>query len=414
MNKFKRLLGGNINIKQYFMVIALVAIVTFFGILSSGKLFAPMNVSNIIFQNAYVIILAIGMLICILTGGNIDLSVGSVVALVGACVGNLIIRQKMDVYLAAGIGLALGLLIGCWHGFWIAYVRIPAFIVTLSGMLVYRGLTITLLAGQTLSPFPAEFKQYSTGFLPDLLGEFNLFGAKLNGFCMAVGVTIVAVTVVVQLINYNNRRRKGYAVGRAGALIAKLVVIGAVVLALFFVLARYKGVPTVLVLAGILLLVYTFFTSSTVMGRHIYALGGNEKAARLSGVKTNGLLFFAYANMGLLAAVAGLVFAARLDSSSPQAGQNFELDAIAACYIGGASAYGGIGTIGGALIGALIMGVLNNGMSINGIATDTQMVVKGLVLLGAVAFDVISKKQTALPAIRLGRKKKAQAGNLAL
>jgi putative multiple sugar transport system permease protein len=216
------------------------------------------------------------------------------------------------------------------------------------------------------------------------------------------------VFIAAQVISHNTRRRKGYIVGSVAGLIAKLVLVSAAVLLLFGRVAQYRGVPTVLVLLGILLLVYAFFTSNTVMGRHIYAIGGNEKAARLSGVKTNALLFFAYVNMGLLSAVAGLVFAARLDSASTQAGQSFELDAIAACYIGGASAYGGIGTIGGALLGALIMGVLNNGMSITGIPQDIQMIVKGMVLLAAVAFDVISKKQTSLSGFRLPFRRKAK------
>ncbi len=400
--RLKLNLGG---MKQYSMLIALVAIIALFYFTTKGVLLAPMNVSNLIAQNAYVVILAVGMLICILTGGNIDLSVGSVVALVGATAGNLIIVQKMDVYMSAAICILLGLALGAWQGFWIAYVRIPAFIVTLAGMLMFRGLTLSTLQGLTLAPFPPEFLQYSTGFLKDFIGPIPGLSVK-NGMALLTGILIMAVFWALQITSFINRRKKGYSVGSVYLLAAKLIIIGGVIVALFYMLSQYKGIPTVLILLGILLLVYSFFTGNTVMGRHIYAIGGNEKAARLSGVKTNGLLFFAYVNMGLLAAVAGLVFAARLNSASPQAGQSFELDAIAACYIGGASAYGGIGTVGGTLIGALIMGVLNNGMSIMGIPSSDQMTVKGLVLLLAVAFDVISKKQTALPSIHNPFRKK--------
>lgn len=391
MNKEKanRPLRG--SMKQYTMLLALVIIIVFFQVLTKGILLVPMNVSNLIFQNAYVVILATGMLICILTGGNIDLSVGSVVALVGSCAATMIITLKWNVYLSMSICLLIGILIGVWHGFWIAYVRIPAFIVTLSGMLVFRGLTLIILNGLTISPFPQEYLMYSTGFIPDLFGGIQLFGMKLNMTSLIAGVLLALALCVSQVMSRNAKKRKGYLVEGLGALLIKLVVMSAAIVALFFTLGRYKGIPTVLVILGILLLVYNYLTQNTVIGRHIYALGGNEKAARLSGVKTNRLLFLAYVNMSFLAAVAGLVFAARLNSASPQAGQSFELDAIGACYIGGASAYGGIGTVGGTLIGALIMGVLNNGMSIMGVNSNVQQVVKGLVLLAAVAFDVISK-----------------------
>jgi len=408
------------------MLIALICVMVIFGIRSEGRLIAPMNVSNIIFQNAYVIILAIGMLLCILTGGNIDLSVGSVVGVIGAIAGRLIVTNKMDVYLAAAICLAIGIAIGMWQGFWIAYVRIPPFIVTLAGMLVFRGLTLIILGGKTISPFPDEFKQYSTGFLPDLFGRMHIqipeiLGIKLNidmtvnGLSLVAGLLMTALFIAAQLYTYFSRRRKGYATGSLGALVFRLVIVSAVLITLFTVMGTYvnermpAGVPTVLVLVGILLLFYTFFTTNTVMGRHLYAIGGNQKAARLSGVKTNAMMFFAYVNMALMASIAGLVFAARLNSAASDSGDGFELDAIAACFIGGASAYGGIGTVGGTLIGALLMGILNNGMSITGIPSSVQKVVKGLVLLVAVAFDVISKKQTALPTFRLPFKRKAKA-----
>lgn len=388
MNTVKNKFKG--NLKQYSMLIALIVIIVFFNILTQGRLLKPMNVSNIVFQNAYVVILAVGMLLCILTGGNIDLSVGSVVALVSAFAGQMIIVWHWNVYLSIVLALLMGVLVGAWQGFWIAYVRIPAFIVTLSGQLVFRGLTLLILNGLTLAPFPDNYLMFSTGFIAKE-AKMQLLGMNVNIVCLITGVAVAIIFCISQLINTRSRKRKGYETDTPLALAIKMVVISAALIWFFTLLAQYQGIPTVLVILGILLVVYTFFTTKTVIGRHIYALGGNEKAARLSGVKTNHLMFFAYVNMGFLAAVGGLVFAARLNSASPVTGTGFELDAIGACFIGGASAYGGIGTVGGTLIGALIMGMLNNGMSIMGISSNTQQVVKGLVLLGAVAFDVISK-----------------------
>lgn len=378
------------SLKQYSMLIALVVIIIFFHILTGGRLLKPMNVSNIVFQNAYVVILAVGMLLCILTGGNIDLSVGSVVALIGACAGQMILVWHWDVYLSIALCLIIGMLVGAWQGFWIAYVRIPAFIVTLSGQLVFRGLTLLILNGMTLAPFPENYLMFSTGFIAKG-ARIDVLGASINIVCLITGVVVALIFCIAQIVNNRSRKRKGYETDTTLALGIKLFVISAALIWFFTLLAQYQGIPSVLIILGILLVVYTFFTTKTVIGRHIYALGGNEKAARLSGVKTNHLMFFAYVNMSFLAAVAGLVFAARLNSASPVTGTGFELDAIGACFIGGASAYGGIGTVGGTLIGALIMGMLNNGMSIMGINSNLQQVVKGLVLLGAVAFDVIGK-----------------------
>lgn len=397
------------SLKQYMMLIVLVAIIAMFQVLTDGKLLKPMNISNIIFQNAYVVILAVGMLLCILSGGNIDLSVGSVVAFVGSCAGTFIITWKWNPYVSMLLCLVIGIAIGIWQGFWIAYVRIPAFIVTLSGMLVFRGLTLVTLNGMTLAPFPAQFLSFSTGFVGDIFSGLNPFALR-NATSLIIGVLICLGMCAYLFIGYRNRKSKGYTVESAVALCLRMLVISTAVIALFYMLGLYRGIPTVLITLGIILLIYSFVTTNTVMGRHLYALGGNEKAARLSGVKTKRILFLAYVNMSFLAAVAGLVFAARLNSASPQAGQSFEMDAIASCYIGGASAYGGIGTVSGALIGALIMGVLNNGMSIMGIDSNWQQVIKGLVLLAAVAFDVISKQRLLVPVVdkvrrRLGMQK---------
>mgnify|MGYP000881582905 FL=1 len=392
------------NLKQYMMLFALLAIIIAFQVLTNGVLLKPMNVSNLVFQNAYVVILAVGMLLCILTGGNIDLSVGSVVALIGACAGTFTITWGWNPHLSILLCLIIGIGIGVWQGFWIAYARIPAFIVTLSGMLVFRGLTLIVLNGLTLAPFPKEYLAYSTGYIPDLFPNVNLLGVR-NTTSLLAGILIAVIFCVMQITGYLSRKKKQYTVDPVWTLVLRLVCISPAIVWLFYTLASYRGIPMVLVPVGIILIVYSFFTSHTVMGRHLYALGGNEKAARLSGVKTNKMLFLAYVNMAFLAAVAGIVFAARLNAASPQAGQSFELDAIGACFIGGASSYGGVGTVGGTLIGALIMGVLNNGMSIMGISSNVQQVVKGLVLLGAVAFDVLSKHRISLGFIRRFRTK---------
>ena len=383
---------AKIDLKQYGMMMALVAIIVLFAILTGGKLIKPMNISNLIFQNSYVIILAIGMLLCILTGGNIDLACGSVVGLIGACAGSFIIEMDMNVYLAIALCLLIGIAIGMWQGFWIAYVGIPPFIVTLAGMLVFRGVTLLILKGMTLAPFPDAYKNLSTGFIPDFIGEMTLFGQTIKSpLCLLVGILIAVGFCVSQIAGNISKKKKGYETQPVGLMLIKMIAISAVVIWVFYLLSRYRGIPTVLIILGILLVVYSFFTQKTVRGRHLYAIGGNMKAARLSGVKTKQMMFFAYTNMSFIAAIAGLVFAARLNSAAPTAGQSFEMDAIASCFIGGASAYGGTGTISGALIGALIMGILNNGMSLLGMSTNLQQVVKGLVLLGAVAFDVISK-----------------------
>lgn len=379
------------NIRQYAMLIALVVIMAFFQIATKGILLVPMNVTNLILQNGYVFILAIGMTLTILTGGNIDLSVGSLCALIGAIVGTLIITMKMNIVLAIVIALLLAVAIGMWQGFWIAYIRIPAFIVTLAGMLLFRGLTVKMLKGLTLAPFPESFQSISSGFIPDI---FNGFGTSLNFTAIFVGIIISILYAVVELKKRFKRQKSDFEVSSLTLFSIQIIVMIFVINLFFYWLAEYKGIPIALVLIGILIVVYSVFTTRTVPGRFLYAMGGNEKAAKLSGINTNKVLFFSYVNMAVLSAVAGMMFASRINSASPQAGLNFELDAIAACFIGGASAYGGVGTVIGAIIGALVMGVLNNGMSILGVGSDTQMSVKGLVLLTAVAFDVISKMKS--------------------
>lgn len=386
MDKFKQILKS--NMRQYGMGIALVSIMILFQILTGGILLKPLNVTNLILQNSYILVLAVGMLLVIITG-NVDLSVGSVAAFVGAISGILMINLNMSVPLAIVISLLIGALVGAWQGFWIAYVKIPAFIVTLAGMLIFRGLTLVILKGQTLAPFPESFQTISSGFTYDIFGSSGLHITTL-----AVGIIFSVLYILVEINNRKNKIKYNFDILPVQFLIGKLVIIIVAINLLTFSLASYKGIPNVLILLFFLVIIYTFLANKTIPGRHIYALGGNAKAAKLSGIKTEKVMFWVYVNMGLLAALAGMVFAGRLNAATPKAGTNFELDAIAACYIGGASASGGIGTIIGAIIGGLVMGVLNNGMSILGVGIDWQQTIKGLVLLTAVAFDVYTKTKS--------------------
>lgn len=379
-------------LKKNTMLIALVLVMVLFQMLISaagkGSMFSPVNITNLINQNGYVVILATGMLMCILTGGNIDLSVGSVVALVGAVAGVLIVNNGMNIYLAMTICLLTGIAIGAWQGFWIAYVRIPSFIVTLAGMMLWRGVALLILNGLTISPFPQNYLNHFTSFLPRSANPATVLLVTI-----IASVVVCVIFAVLQILGRIDKQRKGYEAGSAVAMYTKIAIICAAVLWVSFLLGKNKGVPMVLILIAFIVLAYGYFTSRTVPGRHLYAVGGNEKAAKLSGVDTNKVLFLAYTNMSFLSAVAALVCIARFNSAAPSAGTNYELDAIGACYIGGASAYGGTGTVGGAVVGAIFMGVLNNGMSILGIDSNWQKVVKGLVLLAAVVFDVLSKKR---------------------
>lgn len=372
--------------RQYGMVVVLVLIILLFQALTGGVLLKPLNVTNVILQNSYIMVLAIGMLLTILTG-NIDLSVGSIAAFVGAVSGVLAIGNKMDPILAIVVSLVIGAVIGAWNGFWIAYVRIPAFIVTLGSQMIFRGLTMVILQGQTLSPFPSSYQIIGSGFVPDLFsGTLNMVAVFAGVFCMVV----YSVSDILK-----RRKQKAYEieVENRYSFYLKLLLVNAAFILFTYWMAAYQGIPTVLVLLAALIVLYSFITGHTIIGRHIYAFGGNEKAARLSGIRTKKVFFWVYVNMGVLSALAGIVYASRLNAATPKAGTNFELDAIAACYIGGASASGGIGTVAGAIIGSLVMGILNNGMSIMGIGVDWQQAIKGFVLILAVAFDIFSKKE---------------------
>lgn len=399
-------------LKRNTLLIALILVMILFEIAiqstGHGSLFSPSNFTNIIYQNSYVIILAVGMLFLIIGCGNIDLSVGSIVALVGAVAGVLMVNNEYNIYMSMALCLLLGVVIGAWHGFWIAYIRIPSFIVTLAGMLLFRGLALIVLDGITINPFPADyltmFTSYFPSFGPGYFQEQLASGlsraevrAGMSAIVFSKTMTVTAVIVIAYLVGIIYSRvskiKKGYEVVPLYAFLFQHVLALAAIIASCILLGENKGIPVILILIAVVVIVYAFIANKTVVGRRIYALGGNEKAAKLSGVNTSRLLFLSYVNMGLLAAVAALVCVARFNSASPMAGTGYELDAIGACFIGGASAYGGVGTVGGAVIGAIFMGVLNNGMSILGIDANWQKAVKGLVLLAAVVTDVMSKKR---------------------
>ncbi len=374
-------------VRDYAMFIALICIAVLFQILTDGVLLAPMNISKLVMQNSYILILAIGMLPCILTG-DIDLSVGSVVAVIGAIAGTMMVSMGMSVPITIVTCLVVGLAVGAWQGFWIAFVRVPAFIVTLGGMLIFRGMTMVILNGNTLSPFPDSYQFIAQKFLQDI----PVIGA-IPYSTMLVGVLVAAICVYMQVNTYRQRIKYGIPAGSSAALMVRSAVIIFISLFSTYWLSQFKGLPIILILLAVLIAAYSFICRKTVLGRHIYALGGNERATQLSGVKTKWVRFIVFVNMGLMSAIAGLVFSARLNCAAPSAGMMFELDAIAACYIGGASASGGIGTIVGAIVGGLVMGVLNNGMSILGIGIDWQQLIKGMVLLLAVAFDIYNQSK---------------------
>lgn len=368
--------------------IALIAVVLLFSILTNGILLRPQNISNLIVQNGYILVLAIGMVMVIIAG-HIDLSVGSVAAFVGACSGVFAVNWGLPWWLAVILSLAIGALVGCWQGFWIAYVGIPAFIVTLAGMLIFRGLALVVLGNANIGSFPVEYRAIGNGFLGGLFGE-----SDPDLFTLAIGAAAIVALIVQQVRTRMGRQKYSQDVEPAVWFFAKLILIAAVIGYFAYALATYKGIPVTLIILAVLVMIYGVVMNRTVFGRHIYAIGGNRHAAELSGIKTRRVDFWLFVNMGVLAALAGLMFTARLNLAGPKAGDGFELEAISAAFIGGAAVQGGVGTIGGAIIGGLIIGVLNNGMSIMGIGIEWQQAVKGLVLLLAVAFDVYNKRRS--------------------
>ena len=388
MDSLKNLLRG--NVRQYGMVIALAAIVVLFQITTDGVLLRPLNMTNLLTQNSYILILAIGMVVVIIAR-HIDLSVGSVAAFVGAVAATLMTKYDVPWVLAVILCLGLGALIGAWHGFWVAYVGIPAFIVTLASMLLFRGLTLVVLKGATVGDLPEGFEKMGNGFLPDIGPDTGL-----SNLTLVLAAVLAVFLLFLEFRKRASAQRYNFDVLPLPVFALKLTVIVAVLMLFAYQLAQYRGLPVVGLILFVLIGIYGFVMQRTVIGRQVYAIGGNVEAATMSGVKTRKIDFLVMTNMGVLAALAGMVFTARLTAANPKAGVNFELDAIAAAFIGGAAVTGGVGTVVGAIIGGLVMGVLNNGMSLQGISIDWQQAVKGLVLLAAVAFDVWNKKRASV------------------
>tara|TARA_B100002003_G_scaffold16014_1_gene13396 strand:- start:2903 stop:4135 length:1233 start_codon:yes stop_codon:yes gene_type:complete len=377
------------HLREFGILFALIVIMAFFQVATDGILLKPVNLTNLFLQNSYIVIMAIGMLL-VIVAGHIDLSVGSVLGFVGALAAVMIVQWGLPWPVAGLLCLVAGAIIGMAQGYWVAYFGIPSFIVTLAGMLVFKGLTLWLLAGQSVGPFPEEFRLISSGFVPDLFG-----GEGLNLFSLALMVAAAALVLALAV----RTRRRQLAAGTADEPLvffaAKNLLIFVALVWMGWLMADFRGLPNVFIVMALLIAIYSFLTARTTAGRRIYAIGGNAKAATLSGINAKRLTFLTFANMGMLAALAGVVFAARLNTATPKAGLGFELDVIAAVFIGGASMSGGVGTVIGAVVGAFIMGVMNNGMSILGIGIDWQQVIKGLVLLAAVIFDVMNKKKGA-------------------
>ena len=377
------------NIRDYALLLSLLAIMVFFQFTTNGTLFMPLNMTNIVLQNSYIVIMALGMLL-VIVAGHIDLSVGSVSGFIGAVAAVLMVNNHVDVLTSAAICLVLGGVIGGAQGAFTAYFKIPAFIVTLAGMLVFKGLELWILGGASVGPFPHEFQLLSSGFVPDVFGfpGFNMFG-------MVIGAATTALIIYFNIRQRQNQLAHGLAEEPGIIFLGRNLLLAAGFLTFSFLMASYKGLPNVLIVMFALIALFSFVTTRTTIGRRIYAMGGNYKAAKLSGINTERLTFLAFVNMGVLAALAGLIFAARLNTATPKAGAGFELDVIAACFIGGAATTGGVGKVVGAVIGAFIMGVMNNGMSILGVGIDLQQVIKGSVLLLAVFLDTYYKNKAA-------------------
>ena len=375
---------------KYAMVIALAVVFILFAVLTKGTLLSPQNMTNLMLQNGYVLVMACGMLLCILTGGNIDLSVGSVVCLVGGLAAVMVSNMHMPAIAAILTGLLVGLLVGCWQGYWIGYVRIPPFITTLGGMFIFRGLGRFVLNSKTVAIQDPAFLNIFTTYIK--IPGLDDGAIKLSP--IIVGVVAAVLVIFNTVKNRRERAKKGYRQNSALSDFVKAGLIAALVLYYCYLLSQYRGISVMLVWVLAVCLIYNFITAKTAFGRYFYAVGGNEKATKLSGINTNKIYFIAYANMGLLAGLCGLLCAARVGSVNGSTGQSFEMDAIGSCFIGGASAYGGSGTVGGVVIGALLLGVINMGMSIMGLGDTWQYVIKGGVLLLAVIFDVVTSRKS--------------------
>lgn len=378
-------------LKKNAMLIVLVLVYILFVVMTNGRMFLPLNFNALITQNAYVYILATGMLMCMLTGGNIDLSCGSFVCFMGAVGGILMVVKGINPLVSVLIMLGIGIVYGCVLGFLIAYVDVPPWIATLAGYLAFRGWATALLSANSttgsIAPFPAEFLNAFSG---------KLFGTPIdqhNIICLLAGVIASIAVVVFNVLGRANKVKKGYETDSAAMMIAKSVLTVAVIMLFAYKLSLAGGIPTVLVWVVGIVLIYSFITGKTVFGRYFYTIGGNAEATRLSGIDTRRIMFFAYLNMAVLTVITSYVVTARFQAANSTAGTNYEMDAIAGCVVGGVSAYGGAGSVFGMVVGATLIGVINMGMSLMGVDANWQKVVKGIVLLGAVVFDIVASRK---------------------
>lgn len=385
MQHVKRFLKS--DMRKYSLFIVIIVISVFFHIATNGLIFTPLNLTNIVLQNGYIIILVVGMLPVILSG-NIDLSVGSIAAFIGGLAAVLQVNHKYALIPTLLICVLVGAIIGAWQGFWVAIRGIPSFIVTIASQLIFRGLTIVILDGKSIGPFSKSFRAISSSYIPD---PFN--GERFHYLSLIVGIALCVWVVIRELRQRKNERKYGLQEKPVWTMILNIVVFSLIIMFFSTFFAAYEGLPTILIILAVLIVLYSFITNRTIIGRHLYAIGGNRRAAILSGVKAKKILILTFINIGVMSALAGIVYAARLNAGTPKAGMGFETDAIASCFIGGASVYGGAGTITGAVIGCLIIGIMNNGMSIMGIPVDIQQAIKGLVILFSVAFDMYSKSK---------------------
>lgn len=369
---------------KYTMVIVLVIVFLLFNFITGGKMVYAQNLSNLLLQNAYVVILACGMLLCILTGGNIDLSVGAIVCMVGAFATKLLSDTNLNAIIVIFLGLVLALIIGTWQGYWIGYSRIPPFITTLAGMFIFRGIGRIILNSKTISIKNQLFLDIFTSYLK-IPGLDN---GEIKYSAIIIGIIAVVAYIIINILSNRNKKKKGYRVENPVTGYLKVVIISSCILAYSWKLSNYKGICVMLLWVMVVVFIYAYITNKTVFGRYFYAIGGNEKATKLSGINTDKIFFVAYTQVAFLAGLCGLLSAARIGSVNGDSGSQYEMDAIGSCFIGGASAYGGSGTVGGAVIGAILMGIINQGMSIYGLNSNWQYVVKGGVLLFAVIFDI--------------------------
>jgi putative multiple sugar transport system permease protein len=387
MNALKKLFGG--NTRQFGMIFALVALIVFFQIFTDGRTLTPGNVINLFNGNSYILILAIGMVLVIIAG-HIDLSVGSVAAFVGVFVALAMRDWGLPWWAGVLFGLLLGAVIGAWQGFWVAYVGIPAFIVTLAGMLLFRGFNQFVGKSNTI-PVSKDFQYLGSGYLPEI-GPNTGF----NNLTLLLGIVAAAFVVIMSLRARAANKALGADVPELWVEVTKLVLIcGAILYATYLFATGRPGTsfPIPGLILAVLVLIYGFIADKTVLGRHVYAVGGNRHAAELSGVQSKKVNFMVMMNMSVLAGLAGMIFVGRSTASGPFDGVGWELDAIAAVFIGGAAVTGGVGTVIGSIVGGLVMAVLNNGLQLLGVGADLTQIFKGLVLLAAVAFDVYNKSQ---------------------